>query len=57
MNSEIAVNDKKSSFVSIFSGILVAIASTLIMILLFALGIRFFNINDNWILFRPSLRS
>jgi len=49
MSSDIAVNDKKSTIISIFSGILVAIASTLIMILLFAIVIRFFNINDNWI--------
>ena len=46
MGSEIAIKDKKQVIVSIFSGTLLAIASTLIMILLFALIIRFFNISD-----------
>ena len=46
MGSEIALKDKKQVIVSIFSGTLLAIASTLIMILLFALIIRFFNISD-----------
>ena len=46
MGSEIALKDKKQVIVSIFSGTLLAIASTLIMILLFALFIRFFNISD-----------
>ena len=45
MGSEIALKDKKQVIVSIFSGTLLAIASTLIMILLFALIIRFFNIS------------
>lgn len=46
MGSEIALKDKKQVIISIFSGTLLAIASTLIMILLFALIIRFFNISD-----------
>ena len=41
--------DKKQLFVSLLSAVLVAVASTLIMILLFALVIRFFNVKDSWI--------
>lgn len=41
--------NKKQLFVSLLSAVLVSVASTLIMILLFALLIRFFNINDIWI--------
>ncbi len=47
MSSEAVVKDKKQAIVSLFSGTLLAIASTLIMILLFALMIRYFNISDN----------
>ena len=47
MSSEVAIRDKKQKFLSLFSGTLLSIASTLIMILLFALLIRFFNISDN----------
>ena len=46
MSSEVLRSDKKQTIVSLFSGTLLAIASTLIMILLFALIIRYFNISD-----------
>lgn len=49
MSSEVGYKDKKQLLFSVFSGTLLAIASTLIMILLFALIIRFFNISDNFI--------
>ena len=39
----------KGLFKSIISGTIVAVASTLIMILIFALLIRFFNIKDTFI--------
>ena len=41
--------NKKQLFVSLLSSVLVSVATTLIMILLFAVVIRFFDINDNWI--------
>ena len=41
--------DEKQLFVSLLSAVLVSVASTLIMILLFALVIRFFNVKDSWI--------
>lgn len=49
MNSSSLIKDKKQMLISIFSGTLVAVASTLMMILLFAVLIRFFNISDGWI--------
>ena len=49
MSSDIAIKDKKQMIISLFSGVLLSIASTLIMILLFALLIRFFNIPDSFI--------
>lgn len=42
-------SDKKQLFVSLLSAVLVSVASTLIMILLFALIIRYFNVSDNFI--------
>lgn len=42
-------SDKKQLFVSLLSAVLVSVASTLIMILLFALIIRFFNVSDGLI--------
>ena len=49
MSSEIVLNNKKQTFLSIFSGVLLSVASTLIMILLFALVLRYCNISDSWI--------
>lgn len=49
MNLDTAKKDKFQLFVSLLSSVLVSVASTLIMILLFALLIRFFNISDAWI--------
>ena len=49
MGSEVNYKDKKQMWLSLFSGVFLAIASTLIMILLFALLIRFLNISDNFI--------
>ncbi len=43
------IRDKKQSILAVFSGTLVAVATTLILILLFATLIRFFNISDSWI--------
>lgn len=40
---------KKSLLLSILNGTVVAVAVTLILILLFALIIRFFNVKDSWI--------
>ena len=48
MSSKI-LNTKKNTFLSFISGIITAISITLILILLFAVLIRFFDINDNWI--------
>ncbi len=44
-----SIASKKSSFLSILKGALVAVSSTLIMILLFALVVRFFNVSEKWI--------
>ena len=49
MNLDTAKKDKFQLFVLLLSSVLVSVASTLIMILLFALLIRFFNISDAWI--------
>ena len=49
MSSLVKNNEKKSTLLSILSGTIVAISVTLVLILLFALLIRFFNINDSWI--------
>jgi len=43
------LSSKRNIFLSILKGALVAVSLTLIFILLLALFIRFFNINDNWI--------
>ena len=40
---------KNNLFLNLIKGTLVAVSFTLILILLFALIIRFFNINDGWI--------
>lgn len=40
---------KSNLFLSVIKGTLVAVSLTLILILAFALLIRLFNINDNWI--------
>lgn len=42
-------SSNKYSFLSLLKGAIVSVSMTLILILLFALFIRFFNINDNWI--------
>ena len=44
-----STNMKHNLFLSIIKGSLAAISLTLILILVFALLIRFFNISDNWI--------
>lgn len=44
-----SVANKKSSFLGILKGALVAVSTTLILILLFALIVRFFNVSDKWI--------
>lgn len=49
MNSNIIVQDNKKGFISILSGTIVAIAVTLILILLFAVIIRFTNLSENFI--------
>lgn len=44
------VLDKKVNLLlSIIKGAIVSVAITLVLILVFALIIRFFNVNDNWI--------
>jgi len=48
MSTQISSN-KKELFKSIIKGTIVSVLSTLIMILIFALIIRFFNIKDSWI--------
>lgn len=48
MNSIKSVS-KKNLFVDIIKGALISLSATLIMILLFAVLIRFFNIPDGWI--------
>ena len=40
---------KNNLFLSILKGTIVSLSFTLILILLFALIIRFFNVSDNWI--------
>lgn len=47
--STLTKSDKKNILISILNGTIVAISATLVLILLFALLIRFCNINDNWI--------
>lgn len=49
MSSDIVVKDRKQLFISLFSGVLVSVATTLILILLFAVIIRFFNLSESWI--------
>ena len=49
MNKSAILNNKRKSLLSILSGTTVAIATTLILILLFALLIRFVNISENLI--------
>lgn len=49
MNSSIKSDEKKNLILSVLSGTIVAISITLILILIFALLIRFLNISDNWI--------
>lgn len=49
MNSSIKSDEKKNLILSVLSGTIVAISITLILILIFALLIRFFNISDIWI--------
>lgn len=49
MNTSVKNYEKKNIVISVLSGTIVAISTTLVLILLFALLIRFFNINDNWI--------
>ena len=49
MSSKVVSQENKHNFLSILSGTLVAIAMTLVLILLFALFIRFFDISDGWI--------
>lgn len=39
----------KSNYLSLFSGTIISIAVTLVLILLFAILIRFFNIGQRWI--------
>lgn len=48
MNSSEGIK-KKSLFWDILKGALISVSATLIMILLFAVLIRFFNISDGWI--------
>lgn len=43
------LQNKNNLFLSILKGAIVALSCTLILILIFALIIRFFNIYDNWI--------
>lgn len=43
------VVNKKQNILSVLSGTIIAICITLILILAFAMLIRFCNINDNWI--------
>ena len=40
---------KKNSFLNYLKGALTAVSATLIMILLFAVIVRFFNVSDSWI--------
>ena len=49
MSSKVDVQNKKSSLLAIFSGTIVSIAITLILILIFAVLIRFTNISDKFI--------
>ena len=46
----IKVNVKNSAWWSIFRGSFIAVSISLMLILCFALIIKFLNINDNWIL-------
>ncbi|MGN0961858.1 MAG: TIGR04086 family membrane protein [Christensenellales bacterium] len=49
MSSSVKNSERKSVILSILNGTIVAISVTLVLILLFALLIRFCNISDNWI--------
>lgn len=49
MSTVVNSKEKKQTILSILSGTIVAISITLMLILLFALLIRFFNINEGWI--------
>jgi putative membrane protein (TIGR04086 family) len=49
MSSHVGAQNKKQDMISILGGTIVSIAITLILILLFALLIRFFDISDNLI--------
>lgn len=48
MDTKVMTNNK-NSFLSVLKGAIVSVSLTLILILLFALVIRFFNISDNLI--------
>lgn len=49
MGSGVNIKNNKKNILHILSGMAVAIAVTLMLILLFAVGIRFLNIGDGWI--------
>jgi len=49
MSTKVDMQAKKQGILSIFSGTIVAIAITLVFILLFAVLLRFVNISDSWI--------
>lgn len=49
MSTSMKREEKKNLFFAILSGTIVAISVTLVLILLFALLIRFCNISDKWI--------
>lgn len=47
--SKLAIDKKKNSILKVISGAIVSVCVTLILILVFALLIRFMGIKDNWI--------
>ena len=49
MNSAVKNDEKRSLLISIFNGTIVALSVTLVLILGFALIIRFFNVNESLI--------
>ena len=49
MSSRVDVQNKKYGLISILSATLIAISITLVLILLFAVVIRFFNVSDSLI--------
>ena len=49
MSSKVETQQNKHKFLTILSGTLISISVTLILILLFALLIRFLNFSDSWI--------